>query len=170
MKTLKILLLLTAVILSGFSGGSQGTGNGVNVPMKFKGVIIIDPAAENVSCTGGGGHHRTGWLEGNQTHGGRLITELSTWEILECKTNMSTYLNESKVAGVNTVANGDSYNYSCIMIINLATSPLDVTLLITIEGGTGRFEGATGEITLYGLHAGTGTIPVSGEGFISFSK
>jgi len=175
MKTLRILLVLVAVILSGFSRDSQRTGAGVVVPFKFDGVIITNPSAGLTECTPAAvpgqipyiAHSRTGWLKGNQTHGGKLITEQSTWEIFSCNTNFTTMLNTSQIEGVNTVANGDSYFYTCIMIVNIATNA--VTLNITVTGGVGRFDGVTGQAEFTGVHTESG-IPVSGEGFMSFPK
>src|SRR5512135_2992717 len=121
MKTLRILVVLLAVILSGFSKDSLRTDTGVIKPMKFDGVIITNPSAGLTVCTPVGepypfiAHSRTGWLKGHQTHGGKLITELSTWEISSCSTNFSSGLNTSQITGVNTVANGDSYTFTCIM-------------------------------------------------------
>jgi hypothetical protein len=112
-------------------------------------------------------HARTGWLQGHQTHGGNLITEQSTWELSICSTNFTTGLNTSQIKGIVTVANGDSYHYTCIMIVNIVTQ--DVILNITVTGGVGRFEGVTGQMTLNGIHTESG-IPVSGEGFLSFPK
>jgi hypothetical protein len=76
-------------------------------------------------------------------------------------------LNTSQIAGVVTVANGDSYSFTCIMIVNIVSN--DVILNITVTGGVGRFEGATGQMTLTGIHT-EGGIPVSGEGLMNFPK
>lgn len=176
MKPLNILLVFTiAVLLSGFSGDSHSTKSGVTVPFKFDGVIITNPSPE-VICTpipGEGDefplikHSRFGWVQGHQTHGGRLITEQSTWEISSCYSDFATMLNYSQIDGVNTVANGDSYTYSCTMTTDL--SARTVTLDITVTGGTGRFEGATGRVVLSGVYTESG-IPVSGQGYIIFRK
>jgi hypothetical protein len=112
-------------------------------------------------------HSRTGWLQGHQTHGGKLITEQSTWEISSCSTDFDTNLNTSQITGVNTVANGDSYSYTCIMTVNIVTN--DVILYVTVTGGVGSFEGVTGQMKLTGIHTESG-IPVSGEGSLSFPK
>jgi len=172
MRTLRILLVLFAVILSGFSRDSQKNEAGVVKTIKFDGVIITNPTAGYTVCTPGApytkiAHSRTGTLQGYQTHGGKLITELSTWEIISCDTDFTTMLNTSQITGVNTVANGDSYYYTCIMTANLATN--DVILNITVTGGVGKFEGVTGHIMMNGIHTETG-IPVSGDGWMSFQK
>jgi len=174
MKTLKILLVLVSVILSGFAKDSQRTEAGVVKSLKFDGVIITNPSAELTVCTPPAGsgiptiaHSRTGWLQGNQTHGGKLITEQSTWELFSCNTDFTTKLNTSQIEGVNTVANGDSYSFTCIMTVNIITN--DVILNVDVTGGVGKFEGVTGQMTLTGFHTESG-IPVSGGGFLSFPK
>ncbi|MBN2666377.1 MAG: hypothetical protein JXR67_07690 [Bacteroidales bacterium] len=174
MRTLKILLVLLAVVFCGFSKDSHRTTNGVTVPIKFEGVIIATDNSDVIVCTPLGypyptiSHSRKGWLEGNQSHGGRLNTELSTWTIFNCHTDFSSKINSSYIEGLNTVANGDAYSYICTMLVNIST--FEVTLYVTIDGGTGRFEGATGQMTLTGFHPGTGLIPVQGWGSITFSK
>jgi hypothetical protein len=174
MKTLRILLVFVAVTLLGFSIDSQtggnaflkkGTKEGVVVPLKFKGVIIPNLSAVRTSCSGGGDHARYGNVQGNQTHGGVLITEESTYEIINCST--VGYTNYAQITGKNTVANGDYYNYTCNMTIDLATG--FVKLDINISGGSGRFEGVTGNAVLTG-YQGENDIPVSGDGTITFPK
>lgn len=173
MRKLKILLVLFAVVFSGFSKDLQGPKTGVTVPFKFDGVIITNDATETV-CTPAGApypyiaHARTGWLQGNQSHGGRLITELSTWTIFSCNTDFTTKINTSMVEGVNTVANGDSYSFTCTMLTNILN--MEMVLYISITGGTGRYDGATGLITLTGVNTGVGRIPVSGWGSVTFRK
>ena len=60
-----------------------------------------------------------------------------------------------------------TFFFTCIMIVNIVTN--DVILNINVTGGTGRFEGATGPMTLTGIHTESG-IPISGEGYMSFPK
>lgn len=174
MKTLNFLLLLLAMIFSGFSKDSWSTKAGVTVPLKFDGVIIQDLSSETV-CTPSGdpypyiAHARTGCLQGNQSHGGRLITEQSTWIIKSCNTDFTSMINTSIIEGMNTVANGDSYSYTGTMLVNIAINSHPVTLSITITGGTGRFEGVTGQAILTGFHTETG-VPVSGWGSLTFSR
>ena len=172
MRTLKILLVLFAVIFSGFSKDSMSSKAKVTVPFKFDGVIITNPS-ENTVCTPVGApypyiaHSRNGWLQGNQSHGGRLITEQSTWTIFNCHTDFGTKINTSYIEGENTVANRDSYSYCCTMFTNIATG--EVILNITVTGGTGRFEDATGQATLSGFHTESG-IPISGWGSLTIPK
>jgi hypothetical protein len=174
MKTLNILLLLLAMIFSGFSRDSRGPGAVVTVPVKLDGVIIQDPSSETV-CTPTGSpypyiaHSRTGWLQGNASHGGRLITEQSTWIIKSCYTNFTTMINYSIIEGVNTVANGDTFSYTGTMEVDITISSHPVTLFINITGGTGRFEGVTGQVILTGFHTESG-VPISGWGSMTLTK
>lgn len=172
MRTLKILFVLVAVVLSGFSRDSQTvrTGKWIVVPLKFSGVVLPDDGRERIPCLPveyGIAHSRFGFLQGHQTHGGELITEQSTWEIISCSTDLATGINTSQCVGVNTVSNRDTYNYYATMLINIVTQ--DVTMNVTVSGGTGRFEGVTGEATFSGKFVGH-TIPCTGEGFMSFPK
>jgi hypothetical protein len=169
MKTLKILLLLGGVILSGFSIGPQtyGTKEDVVVPMKFWLSIFPVHSTGDIACIpeeAGITLAKYGYLKGHQTHGGQFIPELSTWEITNC--SLSPGLSVSQVNGTITVANGDSYTWNCIMTISVTGS---VALDATITGGTGRFDGATGEIVLTGVFDEV-EIPCSGEGYIHFLK
>ncbi|MBN1388195.1 MAG: hypothetical protein JW965_07095 [Bacteroidales bacterium] len=179
MKTLHILLVIAFVIISGFAKDTQtdenvfpkkGTDKSVTVPIKVWVTTIDNNALPRTDCTGYPpmSHTGGGWLEGHQTHGGRFITSQSTWIITDCET--SGYINTSHISGTNTVANGDSYPYTCDMEVVLAEAPpFMVTLYITIGSGTGRFEGASGYVECHGYHNGE-VISVAGEGTITFAK
>lgn len=172
MRTVKILLVLGAVVFSGFSKDLKEAKSGPTVPFKFEGVILLDPSVPTVCTPSGDGypyiaHSRTGWLQGNQSHGGILIKDQSTWTIFNCSTDFSTMINTSYIEGVNTVANGDTYFYTCTMLSDLSNlSKVSVTLYVTITGGTGKFESATGNAVLTGFHSESG-IPVSGWGSLN---
>ncbi len=179
MKTLQILLVIAFVIISGFSKDTQtdenvfpkkGTDKYVTVPMKVWGTTIDDNSIPRVNCTGepAMSHTGGGWLQGHQTHGGSFITSQSTWIIDNCES--AGFINTSYITGTNTVANGDSYNYSCTMEVVLAASPpFMVTLYIDIASGTGRFAGASGYVECHGYHNGE-VITFTGEGTITFAK
>lgn len=174
MKAFRIFLVIAFVIFSGFSRESQNGRykEGVVVPMKVSCVILPDAAGGILPCTPnvpGVSLHNSGFLQGNQTHGGNLITEQSTWQILSCSNEFVTggVINTAEIVGENTVANGDTYTYSCIMYTYIPAGR--VILNITITDGTGRFEGATGYCVLTGVHTGSG-IPCSGEGYITFLR
>jgi hypothetical protein len=174
MKTMSIFLLMLAMIFCGFTKDSKSMRAGVTVPTRFDGVIIQDYSTLT-TCTPTGdpypdiAHASTGWLQGTASHGGRLITEQSTWIITSCNTDFARMINTSIIEGVNTVANGDSFFYTATMEVNIAISSHPVILDITITDGTGRFEGVTGHIILTGFHTEAG-VPVSGWGSLTFPK
>jgi hypothetical protein len=167
MKTLKILLVLVSVILSGFSKDSQRTEAEVVKTIKMCGQTI--DTGGDLKCTPleyGISHTQFGLLKGNQSHGGKIIPELSPWEITSCSTDLTTRLNISTIYGMVTVANGDSYYYDCIMTVNIDDK--SVIMDITVTGGVGRFEGVTGQLTCTGsLH---NVVTFCGEGSMSFPK
>lgn len=173
MKTFNILLLFLAVVFSGFSKDSPSIEAGVTVPLKFDGVIIQDLSSPHTYCTPLGNpdnyHLSTGWLQGNTSHGGRLITEQSTWIIKSCDTNVTTWINTSIIEGVNTVVSGDSFFYKGTMEVDLTIPSHPVTLVIIVTGGTGKYEGVTGGAILTGFHTEAG-VPVSGWGSLTFPK
>ena len=111
-------------------------------------------------------HTQFGLLKGNQTHGGKIIPELSPWKITSCSTDLTTRLNISTINGIVTVANGDSYFYDCIMTVNIDDK--SVIMDITVTGGAGRFEGATGQVTCSGSL--NNVVTFCGEGSMSFPK
>ena len=167
MKTLKILLVLLAVILSGFSRDSQRTEAGVTKSIKMCGQTI-DTGGETI-CTPeqyGISHTQFGLLKGNQTHGGKIIPELSQWEITSCWTDLAAGFNYSDIHGTVTVANGDSYFYDCLMTVKI--SDYSVIMDINVTDGTGRFEGVTGQITCTGRL--NGVVTFCGEGSMNFPK
>jgi len=167
MKTFKIMLVIVTMILSGFSKDSQRTEAGFVKPMKMSGQTI--DTGEELMCTPvvyGISHTQFGLLKGNTTHGGKIIPELSPWEITGCSTDLTTRLNVSTINGTVTVANGDSFYYDCIMIVNIDDQ--SVIMNITITDGVGRFEGVTGQLTCTGSL--DGVVTFTGEGYLSFPQ
>jgi hypothetical protein len=167
MKTLKVLLVLVAVILFGFSKDSQRTEAGVVKPIKMCGQTI-DVGGETM-CTPskyGIGHTQFGLLKGNVTHGGKIIPASSPWEITNCSTDLTSRLNISTIYGTVTVANGDSFFYDCIMIVNIDDK--SVIMNITVTDGVGKFEGVTGQMVCKGSL--NGVVTFCGEGFMNFPK
>jgi len=172
MKTLKVLLVIAFVIFSGFSIDSQADVNGilnkgtkdeVVVPLKIWCVTVPNLVSGLNKC----GQAPTGLVQGHQTHGGNLIPEQSTWEITDC--SFSYPVLNSVLSGTNTVANGDSYDWTGTMEINVQDK--NVTLDIEISGGNGRFEDAEGMCSLTGtIDLITRVINFEGEGYIIFTK
>jgi hypothetical protein len=172
MRTLKVLLVIASLIFCGFSRDSKTDLKkqpeaGVVKAVKICGQTI-DTGGETI-CTPvqyGISHTQFGLLKGNQSHGGKIIPELSPWEITSCSTDLATKLNISTINGMVTVANGDSYLYDCIMTVNIVD--YSVVMDITITGGVGRFEGVSGQVTCKGSISDVVTF--CGEGFITFPK
>lgn len=164
------MLVFAAVILTGFSRDSQADckKDEIVVPMKVWVTIFPDHSTGDIACSPevyGVSLARFGYNQGHQTHGGKLIPELSRWEITDCIiVNMQSI---SHVNVVHTLSNGDSYSFTCVMTIDLITK--NVGINCTITGGTGMYEGATGELVVLGAYSGN-CIPCTGEGFITLLK
>jgi hypothetical protein len=158
------------VILSGFSRDSQtdenvilnnGTKDEVVVPLKIWCVTI--PLGQLNEC----GQASYGKVQGHQTHGGNLIPGLSEWTITGCTFNPPIL--QSTLVGTNTVANGDSYDWTGHMVINVVSCT--VTFDVEINGGKGRFEGVQGEAELTGpIDLVSRVINFKGEGKLTFPK
>lgn len=121
------------------------------VPAKCWFTTVLDPTIPFVTCVpeeygvkipGGG------WMKGHETHGGKLNEELSKWNIPGCYLGPGPDQLTEIVTGIHTVANGDSYFYEGTLTINYVTGAL--TGEIDITGGTGKYEDATGHVTLNG--------------------
>jgi hypothetical protein len=166
MKTLKILLVLVSVILSGFSKDSQRTEAGVVKSLKFWGGTIPDLSSGRLGCSGGASIVRLGWMQGHQTHGGALIPEQSPWEITSCIYTGTEIISQCR--GTITVANGDSYFYTGIMTIYTTTGVVHADGIV--DDGEGKFEGVTGKFTLNGSLGSGSVVTWSGEGSLSFPK
>jgi hypothetical protein len=170
MRTFKILLLLVAVILSGFSRDSQtdenvilnnGTKDEVVVPLKIWCVTI--PLGPLNLC----GQASYGKVQGHQTHGGNLIPGLSEWTITGCA--FKPPILQSILFGTNTVANGDSYDWTGYMEIDVSSK--NVIFDVEINCGTGRFEGVQGYAHLTGpIDLVSRVINFKGEGKLTFPK
>lgn len=97
------------------------------------------------------------FISGNATHLGILNSDLSILHHDDCDLNIETMLLSTGVSGQLVGANGDLVYYTgedVINVFNLLTGsgpngPITGTWAIT--GGTGKFEGASGAITISGL-------------------
>lgn len=96
-------------------------------------------------------------LSGNATHLGNMDADLSILHHDDCDLSFATMLLTTSVSGQLAAADGDLVYYTgddVINVFNLLTGSGPngpITGTWTITGGTGRFEGATGTLTLDGL-------------------
>ena len=96
-------------------------------------------------------------ISGNATHLGKLNTNLSILHHDDCNLSLATMLLTTGVSGQLAAANGDLVYYTgedVINVFNLLTGsgpngPITGTWAIT--GGTGRFVGASGSVTINGI-------------------
>jgi hypothetical protein len=103
---------------------------------------------------------------GHETHLGKSTETIAvtlTPDGPGCQTNLGT--------GVLTAANGDQifFDATGTSCFNPTTGLVDLSGTQTITGGTGRFEGASGTLTVSGTgNPATGTISYTLEGSISY--
>jgi hypothetical protein len=96
-------------------------------------------------------------ISGNATHLGILNSTLSFLHHIDCDLNLETATLSTNVNGQLVGANGDLIYYSGQDVINVynfltGSGPNGpITGTWTITGGTGKFVGATGSVTLSGL-------------------
>lgn len=116
----------------------------------------LDPNSLPTACTGDLPLALLDYtLSGNATHLGNLSSSYLHHD--DCNLSFATMLLTTNVSGELAAANGDLVYYTGADVINVfnlltgsgSTGPITGTW--TITGGTGRFEGATGSVTLNGL-------------------
>lgn len=114
-------------------------------------------------------------LDGQALHLGNLNGELSTLHHDACDLSFATALLTTTVSGSLVAANGDELYYSGDDVINVAnlltssgtTGSITGTWYIT--GGTGRFDEASGDITIEGVvDFVSGTFQASLEGTVKY--
>lgn len=97
------------------------------------------------------------FMSGTATHLGNLNVELSTLHHISCDLSFATMLLTTSVSGQLVSANGDVIYYTgddVIDVFNLLTgsgTTGSINGTWTVNGGTGRFEDATGSFTISGL-------------------
>ncbi len=181
MKKAVYLLIFVVVIISGCSRDSLTEDNvylkkrsdlGVIVPAKCwfttapdysLGFILCLPPEMEVSLLGGG------WMAGHLTHGGTLISDQSYYRVLNCNFDYLTLTVSESIEGVHTVANGDYYWFTSDLQVNVTNGMLTGTVIV--NGGTGRYEGATAMLVINGIHdLQTNVATMTGEGSWTFMK
>ena len=109
----------------------------------------------------------SGWCSGHATHVGKIDEKNSTWyytEFIATPPIMTAHANQTI-----TFANGESMFSTSVLVIHKTESVHYGTITVTVNGGTGRFENATGTIFLEGTHdAIIGDQYWRGEGIISY--
>lgn len=73
------------------------------------GATLCTPTEMGVAICGGG------WMSGHQSHGGKLVTEKSTYRVVNCEFDYLTLQASENIEGSHTVANGDSYSYTATL-------------------------------------------------------
>ena len=139
--------------------------------------VNTDPSIPLTACSGdipefGVPDHL---LSGQAIHIGNFNPTLSTLHHDECNTSVATMLLTTAVSGQLAAANGDLIYYS-------GDDDIDISALLTqsgtsgsingtwtIDGGSGRFDGASGSFTITGVvDFVTGTFTAVAEGTITF--
>lgn len=108
-----------------------------------------------------------GWMTGHDAHGGKLITDLSTWTVNECFVVGPGQVREN-LTGRNTAANGDYYLYEGYTIADVINGKM--TGEVIIIGGVGKYFGVTGKVALSGTLNPGMDVTFTGEGYLSFPK
>jgi hypothetical protein len=110
-------------------------------------------------------------ISGHATQMGEVITALSWFECTVCYLSVEEgipYINQTG-NGLMTANNGDNYPITAW----IKTSLVDWTYVgeVTMYSGTGKFEGASGVVTIIGqLDQAAGTNCWHGEGMMEYNK
>jgi hypothetical protein len=139
--------------------------------------INTDPSIPPMQCTGDlpGLFLPDHFLNGNSLHLGVFISQQSTLHHESCNLSIAAMQLTASVSGQIAAANGDLIYYSgndVIDVTNLLTGQGNTGTIQgtwTITGGTGRFDEASGSITINGLVNFTnGTFNAAFSGTISY--
>jgi len=166
MKTLKVLFVLCIMLGIAATANSQGKGNQVVRPMKGtfyeQTVDKSNPAAVKSVFTA------------NVTHMGRVtgtsIANMQNKTVIQGPPVIWTDITNSKI---KIAANGDEIYSESACVTLVFNIPFDGTgtlsAVATTTGGTGRFEGCTGEVEVSGtFNLITGIKQYTVEGWIKY--
>lgn len=148
----------------------------VTKPIELRVEAITDPSSGRIACqplNTGASAPAAGWMQGHITHLGLLNMPESPWAHGSCELIFDENWKPVKVVirgshGRWTGANGDRLDWQ-----GSYESYLDGTFSgdLDIVGGTGRFEGATGNLKGNGyVDPQTGYAVSRGEGYITIPK
>ncbi|MCB9282844.1 MAG: hypothetical protein H6563_02125 [Lewinellaceae bacterium] len=145
----------------------------VTKPMTMWLEAITDYSLGSISCLPAGNVPAGGWMRGHATHMGQFNMEESPWAHGSCQLVFDPSGNLVKVLieGSNghwTAANGDVLNWQ-----GTYESFLDGTFSadLNFAGGTGSFEGATGNVFGFGyVDPETGNAVGTAEGYITMLR
>jgi hypothetical protein len=118
----------------------------------------LNPDSAPTACTGDAPLALLDYfITGNATHMGQLNASQSNLHHDDCNLNVATMLLTTGVSGQLIASNGDAVYYTgddAIDVFNFLTGQGPngpITGTWTITGGTGRFEDASGTITINGI-------------------
>ena len=159
---MKKLIYLFTIALLIFASCVKDFTNDVNLDLKkakvsipFKGSFCTNPQAPDPSKPYG-----FALITGTATHFGEFITEKS----------YMYYTGQTQVSGVMTAANGDGITWVHDLI--LTPNPdgtVTVTGIVTVTGGTGRFEGISGTFNPIGkFNPLTGVVCSTFDGMLEY--
>jgi hypothetical protein len=107
------------------------------------------------------------YVGGTSSHTGQVQIMKSPFTIVACGFTGPTELMMTG-NGIITAANGDEYYYTATSYSNMTN--LTFTGPVVVNGGTGRFEGCTGELTMTGNQKPDGSSTWTAEGWIITKK
>ena len=135
---------------------------------------VLDLNSAPTACSGGPIALLDYFISGNATHLGNLNSSSSLHHD-NCDLNLETLLLSANVSGQLVGANGDLIYYSRNDVINVFNYLTEsgpngpITGTWTINGGTGKFEDATGSFTISGLvDFATLSFNVTADGTITY--
>lgn len=167
MKKLSFIVLSVMIMAAcNTSSDELATPNGLSTitprsqqPRAFHANLsgTLDLNSAPTACSGGPIALLDYFISGNATHLGNLNAALSKLHHDDCDLNLETLLLSANVSGQLVGANGDLIYYTGNDVINVFNYLTEsgpngpITGTWTIDGGTGKFEDATGSFTINGL-------------------
>jgi hypothetical protein len=169
-------------VMPGEETATQAYGVAQLVARAFKGNFVTsidqDPSNSPLVCSGDvPGFAIPGrlLLQGNAIHLGEVVWQQSTLQHVSCNLSVAAMQLTATVNGQITASNGDHIYYAgndIIDVTNLLTQQGTTGTIQgtwTITGGTGRFAGASGSLTISGpVDFITTTVKIAAEGTISY--